>query len=216
MAWQPAVTLAQDIPDAAQTHYTFDVPAQPLPEALQSYGEITGVAVLIDARLSGGLRSTAVSGRYAPREALQRMLTGTGLAPHFVDNGAFTLVPAGSADTRDAVRVAAPTHTPSLPERTRQRGARVIQQSLEQALCGTPLTRPGRYRARLRIWLTEPDQRIRAPELLESTGDAARDAAIVTRLRDLPLPGLPTDLPQPITLLLLPEAPGATPPCRSR
>lgn len=216
MAWQPAVTLAQDIPDAAQTHYTFDVPAQPLPEALQSYGEITGVAVLIDARLSGGLRSTAVSGRYAPREALQRMLTGTGLAPHFVDNGAFTLVPAGSADTRDAVRVAAPTNTPSLPERTRQRGARVIQQSLEQALCGTPLTRPGRYRARLRIWLTEPDQRIRAPELLESTGDAARDAAIVSRLRDLPLPGLPADLPQPITLLLLPEAPGATPPCRSR
>jgi len=216
MAWQPAVTLAQDIPDAARTHYTFDVPAQPLPEALQSYGEITGVAVLIDARLLGGLRSTAVSGRYAPREALQRMLTGTGLAPHFVDNGAFTLVPAGSADTRDAVPVAAPTNTPSLPERTRQRGARVIQQSLEQALCGTPLTRPGRYRARLRIWLTEPDQRIRAPELLESTGDAARDAAIVTRLRDLPLPGLPADLPQPITLLLLPEAPGATPPCRSR
>ncbi|MER2176845.1 MAG: STN domain-containing protein, partial [Stenotrophomonas maltophilia] len=152
MAWQPAVTLAQDIPDAAHTQYTFDVPAQPLPEALQSYGEITGVAVLIDAGLSGGLRSTAVYGRYARREALQRMLTGTGLAPHFVENGAFTLVPEGSADALDALPDGAPTSTPSLPERTRQRGARVIQQSLEQALCGTLLTRPGRYRASLRFW----------------------------------------------------------------
>lgn len=217
MAWPPKMTLAQDILDATHTQYMFDVPAQPLPEALQSYGEITGVAVLIDARLLGGLRSTTVSGRYAPHDALQRMLTGTGLAPHFVESGAFTLVPVGSvADADDALPDTTPVSRPSLPERTRQRGARVIQQSLEQALCSAALTRPGAYRASLRFWLTDADRRIRAPELLDSTGDTQRDAAILQRLLDLPLPGLPADLPQPITLLLLPETPGATPPCRSR
>lgn len=216
MTWPPAMALAQDTVDAAHTQYTFDVPAQPLPEALQSYGEITGVAVLIDARLLGGLRSTALSGRYARRDALQRMLGGTGLAPHFVENGAFTLVPVGSVDADEVLPDATPMPAPSLPERTRQRGAQVIQHSLEQALCATALTRPGSYRASLRFWLTEPDRRIRAPELLASTGDPVRDAAIVRRVRDLPLPGLPADLPQPITLLLLPEATGATPPCRSR
>ncbi len=216
ISWTPAATLAQDA-DAAHTQYTFDVPAQPLPEALQSYGEITGVAVLIDARLLGGLRSTAVLGRYARRDALQRMLTGTGLIPHFVENGAFTLVPVGSVvDADDALPDTTPVITPSLPEPTRQRGARVIQRSLEQALCSAALTRPGAYRASLRFWLTDADRRIRAPELLDSTGDTQRDAAILRRLRDLPLPGLPADLPQPITLLLLPETPGATPPCRSR
>lgn len=216
VAWLPAMTLAQEATDAAHLQYMFDVPAQPLPEALQSYGEITGVAVLIDARLLGGLRSTAVSGRYARREALQRMLGGTGLAPRFVENGAFTLVPMDARDAGEALPDAVPVAAASLPERTRQRGARVIQQSLEQALCGTALTRPGRYRASLRFWLSESDRRIRAPELLQSTGDPRRDAAILRRLRELPLPGLPADLPQPITLLLLPDAPGATPPCRSR
>jgi len=216
MTWPPAMALAQDTVDAAHTQYTFDVPAQPLPEALQLYGEITGVAVLIDARLLGGLRSTALSGRYARRDALQRMLGGTGLVPHFVENGAFTLVPVGSVAADELLPDATPMRAPSLPERTRQRGARVIQHSLEQALCGTALTRPGDYRASVRFWLTERDQRIRAPELLESTGDLARDTAIVSRLRDLPLPGLPAGLPQPITLLLLPETPGATPPCRAR
>lgn len=214
MAWQPSVTQAQDA--AARAQYMFDVPAQPLPEALQLYGEITGVAVLIDARLLGGLRSTAVKGRYARGDALQRILTGTGLAPHFVENGAFTLVPLESAEDGDALAGDAAVATPSVPEPTRQRGARVIQQALEQALCGTRLTRPGRYQATLRFWLTEPERRIRGPELMDSTGDPARDAAIISRLRGLALPDLPADLPQPITLLLLPDAPGATPPCRSR
>ena len=42
--------------DQAGTTRSFDLPAQPLPQALQSYGEITGVAVLIDAHLLGDKR----------------------------------------------------------------------------------------------------------------------------------------------------------------
>ena len=220
MLWLPATALAADGMDAdrgnEQQRYTFDIPGQSLPDALRLYGEITGVAVLIDARLLGELRSAPLSGRYGWREALQRILGDTGLAPHFVGNGAFTLVPSSSVD-KGLLQEAAdlPSRT-MLSEPDRRRGARVIQRSLEQVLCGHPLTRPGGYRASLRFWLDAPEQRIRAPELLESTGNPERDSAILLRLRGLSLPGLPADIPQPITLLLLAESPGATPPCRSR
>ena len=218
MLWLPA--LAADGMDAdrgnEQQRYTFDIPGQSLPDALRLYGEITGVAVLIDARLLGELRSAPLSGRYGWREALQRIVDGTGLAPHFVGNGAFTLVPSSSVGNGASQEAADLPAQALLSEPARRRGARVIQRSLEQALCGHPLTRPGGYRASLRFWLGASEQRIRAPELLESTGDPERDSTILQRLRDLPLPGLPADIPQPITLLLLPESPGATPPCRGR
>ncbi|MGV6483642.1 STN domain-containing protein [Stenotrophomonas indicatrix] len=197
------------------TTHLFDIPAQPLPQALQLYGETTGVAVLIDARMLGGLRSTAVSGRHAPLAALQMLLRGTGLAPRFVDGGGFTLVageipPPGdtapaNAGTRSATASAAPQH----------RAAWVIQQSLEAALCGARATRPGSYRVALQLWVDPASHRVGRADVLESSGDPRRDAAILRRLDDLAMPGLPVDLPQPVTLLLLPHAAGRTPPCRS-
>lgn len=211
--WLPLAAAANDAPDPAAQVRSFDIPAQPLPEALQLYGEMTGVAVLIDAHLLGGLRSAPVRGNYPPPQALHLLLDGTGLAPRFVEGGAFTLVAAQPA--------AESTAQPSLAgvpgaaaEAARRRAAHVIQRGLEQALCGSRLTRPGSYRVSLRFWLDPDDNRIRDPQLLDSSGRPERDAAVLQRLRGLALPGLPSDLPQPVTLLLLPHTAGATAPCR--
>ncbi|MCF7750266.1 TonB-dependent outer membrane receptor [Bacillus subtilis subsp. subtilis] len=204
----PSVAAA-DAGDTTATRH-FDIPAQPLPQALQLYGETTGVAVLIDAHLLGGLRSTPVKGTQAPLAALQTLLQGTGLVPRFVDGAAFTLVPAdaGAAAPSTALPTPASSAVPA-------HAARVLQQSLEQALCGDRATRPGRYRAALQLWWDE-DRSIARVELLESSGDPARDNAIVARLRGLALPGLPAGLPQPVTMLLLPRSAAATVPCKGR
>lgn len=191
----------------------FDIPAQPLPQALQQYGEITGVAVLSDAGLLGGLRSAAIAGRYHQREALQLMLVGTGLAPRYVDAAAVTLVAAEAAAALPAsAPPAASVHAGT--DLQRRRAAVILQQSLERALCGTSLTRPGSYRAALAVW---PEAgRIARAELLSSSGDARRDAAIVQRVQGLPLAGLPDAVESPATLLLLPRSADSTPPCRGR
>lgn len=197
----------------ASTHL-FDIPAQPLPQALQLYGETTGVAVLIDARMLGGLRSTAVSGRHAPLPALQMLLQGTGLTPRFVDGGGFTLVAGETPASSGAGPANAGTPSATDPAASRRRAARVIQQSLEIALCGARVTRPGGYRVALQLWLDPANHRVSRADVMESSGDRRRDAAILRRLDDLAMPGLPADLPQPVTLLLLPHAAGRTPPCR--
>lgn len=188
----------------------FDLPAQTLERALQAYGQLTGLAVLVDAPTLAGLRSTAVRGRFSDDDALRRMLAGTGLAPRFVGDDAFTLV---------MVPVDSPMPAPPVNEgprrgddRSRQRAARMLQRGLEDALCADPLTRPGGYRAMIRFRV-DARGRIGEAELQASSGDALRDRAILARVAGRSLPGLPEDLPQPITLTLLPETADSTPPC---
>lgn len=63
----------------ADQKVAFDIPAQPLDGALTQYFQATGVQLLYDSSLTRGRRSTTVRGRYARREALRLLLTGTGL-----------------------------------------------------------------------------------------------------------------------------------------
>src|SRR5687768_13915081 len=67
---------------AAQTDvlYTFDIPAQPLGAALESFTEITGWVMAGDATgAAASTQSRAVKGRLSARDALSEMLLGTGL-----------------------------------------------------------------------------------------------------------------------------------------
>ncbi|WP_158601810.1 TonB-dependent receptor [Solilutibacter pythonis] len=57
----------------------YDIPAQPLPEALRRFGRISGLQVVIDSRDHGALHSSALRGRYDAGEAIERLLRGTGL-----------------------------------------------------------------------------------------------------------------------------------------
>lgn len=68
---------------SADRKTAFDIPSQPLDSALTRYFEVTGVQLLYDSLLTQGRRSSAVRGRYAPREALRLLLSNTGLVVRY-------------------------------------------------------------------------------------------------------------------------------------
>lgn len=75
-----------------QTHpMDFDIPAQPLGSALNTFAARTGWQVSVPTDLASGVTSTAVSGSHTPERALETMLTGTGLTYRVADQGAVTI-----------------------------------------------------------------------------------------------------------------------------
>lgn len=189
LAWLLAAPIAR-----GQSLLLLDIPAQALGQALDSFSKQTGLAVLVDQRLLVGQRSSQVNGRYPARQGLQRLLQGTGLQARYSESGGFTLQP---------------LHLESPVSRIREKAgggsyARGLQQAVERALCGAALTRPGNYRAALQVWIDSRGQLVQS-RLLASTGDFARDAVLIERLRAVHLGSAPpTSLAQPVTLLLRP------------
>ena len=78
---------------------SFDVPAQPLPEALGDFSRQAGVRVLYDGAAVAAARSSAVSGRLTAAEALRRLLQGSGFRPRFVGPASVEVVPEGGRDS---------------------------------------------------------------------------------------------------------------------
>jgi len=73
-------TSAQPVgPELAQRQATFDIPSQPLTDAIASFGRQSGMQVSVDGDLARGIASPGVSGAMAPEQALGRLLAGTGL-----------------------------------------------------------------------------------------------------------------------------------------
>jgi iron complex outermembrane receptor protein len=73
--------LAQTAP--AQGTRAFNIPAQPLADALVQFGYQSGLQVAADGNATAAGTSTAVSGNLTPQQALTRLLTGTGLIFQF-------------------------------------------------------------------------------------------------------------------------------------
>jgi len=79
----PAAAVALLAAPAAQAQdaaRSFDIPAQPLADALTSFGQQSGLQVSTQAPLVEGRNSTAVKGAMPALQALSRLLAGTGLA----------------------------------------------------------------------------------------------------------------------------------------
>lgn len=76
---------------AAEQALPFDIPAQALGSALNAYAEQVGVQLSYPAALTACLESPGVTGRYTPAEALEKLLTGTGIAVQSTRNGTLTL-----------------------------------------------------------------------------------------------------------------------------
>lgn len=201
---------------AAPPLYAFQIPAQPLADALRAYGLITGISVLAP---SGALRqrySNAVQGSLPAPEALQRLLSGTGLQAHFpAANAAIIQLPAGETETE-----AAP---PAPPESAAialdaidavhaggaDYGAYVsgVQAQLLRVLCRSALTRPGSYRLALRLRIAASGS-VATLKQAGSTGRPVRDAVISRSLRAQVFEPPPPAMPQPITILLRPDGAG--------
>ncbi len=76
---------------------SFNIPAQPLADAIMAYGAQSGIQVTASADLVAGRTSSAISGTFSPAEALSHLLTGTGLTFRFIRPNVVTLEPAPQA-----------------------------------------------------------------------------------------------------------------------
>lgn len=175
----------------------FDIPAQPLAEALKRYASLTRRPTLVRSELVAGRLSAPVQGRHTPIAALRRMLQGTGLQAMPIAGdaaGGFIVQPAQDGATRP--QGLGELHGyPAL-----------VQTRVWQALCAGALTAPGSYRALLQLRIDSVGK-VRRAVLVTSTGDQQRDAAVLAALRPLTMRRAPpAGLAQPLTLLIEPQS----------
>lgn len=78
----------------ADTLRQYDIPAGSLAQALSRFAEQSGVQISYEGRLTEGRTTLALRGRFLPREALSRLLLGTGLVGRSTDGGTITIAPA--------------------------------------------------------------------------------------------------------------------------
>lgn len=190
---------------AATATVRFDLPAQPLDTALVAFGELTGCSVLVSSTLAAGRMAAPVAGDFTPAEALQRLLAGTQLLARFSGSNAFSLQalpeqPAGLAPQLPNDGPATAASPGPL-----QAYAGILQRSLTRALCRLHPEAFGRYRLAFQLWLDERGK-VSQVRVLEASGVAQRDRAVLQRLRSLLMDAAPpAGLAQPLTILLTPR-----------
>ncbi|MEW6640377.1 MAG: secretin and TonB N-terminal domain-containing protein [Pseudomonadota bacterium] len=178
----------------------FDIAGQPLAAALERYGAVAGRDVLYNSNLTAGRFSSAVRGAMTADVALTRLLAGTGLSARVLGETSFVLYSAPVAAQA------------ALPVAVNQYYAR-LQASLRAALCAEADARPGSYRIALRFWI-DPAGTLQQFERLGTAGSVGLDGAIDRALRRMRVDAAPpADLAQPVTLLVVPQAPGITMAC---
>jgi catecholate siderophore receptor len=86
-----SLTAALGLPASAEPPasvtppYTFAIPTEPLGSALADFTRITGIRVVVDARLIKARMSRNLAGAYAPEEALRLLLGDAPITPRIVD-----------------------------------------------------------------------------------------------------------------------------------
>jgi TonB C terminal len=194
----------------------FSLPAQPLANALLAYGRISRLSVLAQSSLLDNRLSAPVEGNYSSVEALQRLLIGTGTEARFKAGDQAVIVPL-PLDKPNAVLdppvTIAISEIDGAVDLDNRRYVAMVQTRVTEALCASPLARPGNYRlvAQLRI---DGAGDMTVSRMAGSTGSLARDTAIKeaigAMLADWPPP--PT-LTQPITILMRPHGNGVDTDC---
>ncbi len=181
----------------------FDVPAQPLELALLQFMDASKTSVIADSSLTATRKSSELKGRFSAEQGLRRLLSGTGLYPRAIGDRAFTLeapLPDGAMQP--------------LPRFASYSAA--IQQAVIEALCRREETQPTHYRVVLRLWL-DPAGTVGRVEVDGSTGSRDLDKAIARALRDVAIAeAVPSSLPQPVKLAILPRQGGEGGPCSSQ
>ncbi len=89
--------MAISIAAAQAQAMEFDIEAQPLSSALLEFNEQAGVIVMVSGDLVDGKTSPAVKGSMEPEDALDKILTGSGLKAADAPNGAYTITLASAS-----------------------------------------------------------------------------------------------------------------------
>ncbi len=188
----------------------FDLPAQPLRLALEQFDARTSLSVFFPSALAEGRTSSAVHGLFTPEQALHRLLEGTGLTVQPAAREAFVLIAAeGAAAAPSGSQPPGQDEAPAGPRRLYDA---LVQARVRQALCATPGIALGAFRLALRLRIAASGQ-VREARLLDTTGDAARDAAILRAVRQVEIGHAPEDPARPFVLLVRPREPGMPPAC---
>jgi TonB family protein len=178
------------------TAIAFDLPAQPLAQALEQYSVLSGLQVVYDGSLTVGRTSTLVKATVTPETALRMLLNGTGLSPRYMATDGFVLIPGA---------VAPDPPVNSVPPVVAGWYYGRIQSRLEQAFCSGNGIGSGGYRIALAVWIG-PTGAVTRSVLLGSTGTPALDTAIDRTVRGLAIGAPPPNgFAQPVTLLVTPE-----------
>jgi hypothetical protein len=194
---------------------TFNIPAQPLIDALQVYSQQAGVQVMFETNSATGLRSEPVNGEFTPHAALLMLLADTDLRVRYSRSNAVTLAPASVPDPDEP-----PTHSAVSADLTlgllRVRGTSdasdrslgeyigLVQSDIQKALKMGGRSKRGEYRVGVKLWVTPSSRIVDKAELDGSTGDVDRDSSIAEALRGLVLSQqAPPNIPLPIRFMIL-------------
>jgi TonB family protein len=178
----------------------FDIPAQPLDQALDAFGAASGLQIFYENSLTSGRRSTAVHGRFDRQGALRILLQGSGLAGRVIATGTISIAKLRDADAAPANGSAEAAYLPYYGR---------VQADVMKMLCGRAVIRPGNYRIALQYWI-DARGRIARLTLIGSSGNDERDSAIMAAVKTLSLPP-PGDMPQPVTMAIEPVQPDGCP-----
>jgi len=91
---------------APETTYTFDLPAQPMSDALTTVADRTGSNVVFNGQDVAERRAPAIRGTFTAQTAFERILSGSGLTLTRTSSGAFVISSAaqsGAATGRSAI-----------------------------------------------------------------------------------------------------------------
>ena len=159
----------------------FDIPSEPLAEALQDFSQRSGVELLYESAITTGLKSPALKGSFTPRDALRQLLAGTGFIVHYNLHNAVSLSLPTAASWAVQQDLSMGNASLSLnplnvvagdrpdDEQLREFGE-ALQNDVSAALTKNTDVRSGNYRIRVKLWI-DPSRAIRRAEVTETTGD---------------------------------------------
>lgn len=203
-ALAPAFAPGEEAREAilsAPRRFAFDIPAQPLAGALETFSAVTGIETLYDSSIAHERRSTPLRGVYTTVDGLRLLLIGTALSARSIARDAVTIESARPAAVAGAA-------SPPPDKSTHRLYFGLIQTALERAFCKDDPARPGAYRMVV-TFAIDADGRIRQPRVVGSTGGDDRDRMILRRLEGVSLSSAPpADLPQPVMMAILPRSSG--------
>jgi hypothetical protein len=204
-------------PVVANAPISFQIRAQPLATALQAYGQRAGIQVLYESDSATGRQSAAVEGEFTPDRALDLLLSGSNLEVHYTRPDAITIAPrhARAKDEPPAdplakadlsigeLRIRAPDQAGGVA----QDYSESVQLDIQSALRKNSKTRSGNYRTVLDLWI-DSARIIQRTALLQSTGEADRDAAVTAALQGLTTSRPPpANAPQPVRIVIVVKSP---------
>jgi iron complex outermembrane receptor protein len=85
--------FAQDVSQQAQSPilFQFDISAQPLPQALTAFSDVTGIQILYTEQSIYGHDAPALAGEYSADEALGALLSGSNVDFSYTSENSITL-----------------------------------------------------------------------------------------------------------------------------